>query len=444
MVKKTLKDPDLLDAFNKMMGNTDPEPDIVIPKHKRIHLQSTEIIGLLSKFVASPCSGAFTPQFPKAFNQIRSFIEESNACLNSLILEENDNVMSSEDLQAMNADPAKLNTFLMDVNKQYKSADLGEKYRKLKQCSVVQEIIMIARRLKTALTLEQKRTAAKTHNLEDKKILTDGFIMNSDGDYLTLFNFTSLDFKQMFCSDLMVDEYRKYVLLVLHLIHVRAMAVVKDVTSPDVDVDKFSEVCVGNIDNMRKLIPRCDKAFDKIVNSVGMLKENFDGYYKDFVTSQSANPNIIIENFVIDVANSNKADVQTTRQFREIIKFYHDRIASQKVTDPRLLKMIGMVSQNIDILEDKMDSDKKKKKGKETEKSGEKSGEKGDEKSGGKGDGEGDEKGDEKEIEKEDEGLLKLDNDWIPASALRRPSSKKGKKGPRIQRGSKNTPKKNK
>jgi hypothetical protein len=66
----------------------------------------------------------------------------------------------------------------------------------------------------------------------------------------------------------------------------------------------------------------------------------------------SKNPGIIIENFVLDVADDSKADAETTRQFRQIINFYKDKMSGQ-VKDPKIQKIFDLVGENLNILEQK-------------------------------------------------------------------------------------------
>jgi hypothetical protein len=360
VVSKTIKDPELVDMFNKMVGASDPDPQIVIPKYERIFANTKEVVDILDKFSKSPCARVFSPLFGKGFKEIEDFVTAARPTLLGLELEQNDKVLSGEDLHSINTDPTKLTEFLNNMNNRYKTTQLGPKYTNLRECPPVKEMIMLARNLKNALITEKDRKKSTKHDLEDKSKLSDDFIVNSDGDYLRLFNFTFLDFKQLFISDLMTDAFKNYILLVLHYIYLRVITIVKDITSPDIDVEKFSEILVRNIDEMRKHIPRCDKAFDKIKQSVGLLKNNFGGYYKDFVTSQNGNPGIIVENFVLDVAKDSKADLQTARQFKMIVAFYRQQMASRKINDPRIRKMMALVGENLDILETKMDPKKRK------------------------------------------------------------------------------------
>jgi hypothetical protein len=124
--------------------------------------------------------------------------------------------------------------------------------------------------------------------------------------------------------------------------------VYRTITSPDVDVAEFSKSIIASITQVKKQIPRCERAFAKIEASVSLLEGNFDGYYKDFVQSQ--NPSTIIESFVIDVSNTGGADMQTTRQFRKIIDYYR-RATQGKIKDPKIKKVFDMLNSNFSAME---------------------------------------------------------------------------------------------
>jgi len=110
----------------------------------------------------------------------------------------------------------------------------------------------------------------------------------------------------------------------------------------------FVTIILNSIDTVKKTIPRCTEAFDKIVESVDILKNNFNGYYKDFMASN--NPAIIMENFVLDVSKNTKATPRITSQFRRIIAHYR-KIASRHIDDPRLQTLFQHVDRNINELD---------------------------------------------------------------------------------------------
>ena len=97
------------------------------------------------------------------------------------------------------------------------------------------------------------------------------------------------------------------------------------VRTPDIDVDQFIEIITSSITEIQKRpeLNRCSKAFNKIKESVLLLKTNFNDYYRDFVETQDNT--IIMQNFILDVSKNTKADLELTRQFRKIISYYREQ-----------------------------------------------------------------------------------------------------------------------
>jgi hypothetical protein len=114
-------------------------------------------------------------------------------------------------------------------------------------------------------------------------------------------------------------------------------------TSPDIDVDEFVNVIVSSIDQIKNQpsLSRCTRAFDKIKESVHMLKDNFSEYYKDFL--ETKNSTIIMENFVIDVSKNTKKDPQLMQQFRKIISHYRS-LAKSNIQNPQLRALFERVN----------------------------------------------------------------------------------------------------
>lgn len=375
--EQTIKDKKLMEMFNQMVGAGDPDPNIVVPKYDKLLELSNSIIAMLTKFCNSPFAEIFHKDFSYSFEEIREFISNSSQELKSLTLEESKNgLFTGQELQQINSDPEKLAAFLANVNSKYNLNELKEAYPSLKQCFTLQNFVIIAKNLKQVLFLEKEQSKSDTHDLENVKNLRMGFIKNSPGDQLHIFDFSSLDIKQISYNENLFDkDQQHYLLYFLHILYKKTINIVELITSPDIDIDQFSEVLVSSISKLRQQLPKCGKAFNKIENSVNMLKGNFSGYYKDFVSS--GNPGIIIENFVTDVSNDQKADAQTTMQFRTIINFYKQRMKSQ-VADPNLKRMLKMATDNLAVLED--DGGDEKTRGKSNGKSSGKSKEKIDEK----------------------------------------------------------------
>lgn len=350
VVNKSIKDPEIIDLFNKMVGTSDPDPEIIIPKYEKILENANILLNVLSSFIKSPFGIVFNNDYKKGFTEVYNFVENSKKELNDLQLIKNDKIYSGDELSKLNENPEELQKYLESMNLKYKITNLAENYKSLKNCNTIKNMIMTARNLSQSLKLEKDRTRSKTNNLENKENLSSNFILESEGDSLILFGFSSLDFKYIMYNPLMNKEFSKYLLLVLHMIYKKTMNIVKEITSPDIDINQFSEVFVNNISHMKKHIPGCDKAFDAIQESVGLLKENFGEYYKDFISSQ--NSGIILENFVSDVAKNHKGNISVIAQFRKIVQFYRERVET-KIKDPKAKKLFDMLGEHMDIVDEK-------------------------------------------------------------------------------------------
>lgn len=348
---KTMKDPELIEMFNQMTGVGEPDIDIITPKYEKLIECGKSYINLLIKFVKSPIGSL--PEFNNSFVSMVQFIQKAQGEFESLMLKPRETkALHGSELEKINKNPELLEKYMREIPSKYEVSELSKYYLKLKDCLLVQDMVMTLKNLKNLLNMEKERTQNPVDNLTDP--LSDKFITRADGFDVIIFNFTNLNFKAIF--NLQNNEMKNYVLLFLKLIKKNCEEAFKIVTAPDIDVEKFSKVLINSIKDIRKHIPRCDKAFDKIEESVSLLQKNFDGYYKDFIQSQ--NPGIIIENFVLDVANDAQADAQTTAQFREIIKFYKKNMTAKKINDPKVQKLFSMLGENLDVLERKTGDEK--------------------------------------------------------------------------------------
>ncbi len=151
--------------------------------------------------------------------------------------------------------------------------------------------------------------------------------------------FTKLNLRYLWdvgggANDHAANKMRELIFFFMSAVYLACYEIYKITTSPDVDVRKLSEVIIGSIAALRKQIPRCEKAFKKIEESVGLLETNFDDYYKDFI--QSKDPTNIFTAFVTDVSQSTENDAQLIFQCRHIVNFFRQsaekRMAEGKTT----------------------------------------------------------------------------------------------------------------
>jgi hypothetical protein len=98
------------------------------------------------------------------------------------------------------------------------------------------------------------------------------------------------------------------------------------IITPDIDVRQLAQLILDNLDNFKKEIPRCDKAFYKIEDALKTLEQNFNNYYKDYVVTND--PTIMIQGFLSDIYQNGKEDPTLVVQLRKIIKYFTDKIKS--------------------------------------------------------------------------------------------------------------------
>ena len=192
--------------------------------------------------------------------------------------------------------------------------------------------------------------------IEDNENLDDSFIKNNKNRELIIFPFSNFDIKFIYQFAKIDNSVKKYTLIFLNLLYNATYDIYNIVTSPDIDISKFSNVIVSSISNAKKMIPRANKAFKKIEESVDLLQNNFNGYYKDFITSR--NPGIIIENFILDCGKTagDNVDMDLARQFKSIAMFYKKK-NSGKIKDPRVSQIFELLDKNFSKLDLNNDDD---------------------------------------------------------------------------------------
>lgn len=228
-------------------------------------------------------------------------------------------------------------------NKEISIHEMVKLYKSIKEGHVIIEVVRLCRNL-----IQHKRY------LVDKDNLSEQFIYREPGDELCLFPFSSLNFKYMFSYDeLSKNEKRKsYTMISLHLMYKITHSIYDITTSPDIDIKEFSKLIIKSINQAKKSMPRCDKAFSKITESLDMLIENFSDYYKDFISTKR--PEIIIENFMGDIINNvSETDLQCISQLRKIVSFYKDKAMKSNVkSNPMMERAFESIQEKFNMLDE--------------------------------------------------------------------------------------------
>jgi hypothetical protein len=324
MGKHSKEDMDLMkQMFDQMTGMTNADIEVILPKYIKLRTHLGNFIKIYNILIGHKALHETFPEFKEEFDEITNFI-------NSIKEECGD--PSTEESQEKYA-----NLTQDEINKVYKE---------LKEKPCLKSIITTAGRLS-----RHSKYLSKNDNNPDSesKYLTDGFIKKEPGLSLYLLSFSNLDFKEFWASQKATKEIKKFIITILSHTYETSFFIYDIVTSPDIDIRKFSSVLITNLDGLRKQIPRCDDAFNIIVKSVKLLEGNFKSYYKNSIEAE--NPSLILENFVIDVsAQQQSTGIRVTQQFKKIIM--HMRKAASNNKDPKVKRLFNMLNTQMKAMEE--------------------------------------------------------------------------------------------
>lgn len=228
-------------------------------------------------------------------------------------------------------------------------------YQALKDSFVVEEYLKVCKVLRSGEDC-----------IKDRCDLSDKFIKRAVGEDFFLFDFAKINFKHLFTHILEEnfpepDELsgcKQYILVMCNMLYITTQDIYTIVTTPDVDIEKLSELIIKAISAAKKQVPRCDKAFRLIENSVDMLKSGMGTYYKDFVAS--GNPAVIFENFINDISNELHIDTQTLGQFKRIIFHFRKQANSMPKKNAKLDGVFTTLDRIMEIMEGETNDKKDK------------------------------------------------------------------------------------
>ena len=244
----------------------------------------------------------------------------------------------------------RLQEFVKSVNEYLDVGDVGDNlihiYQALKDSFAVEEYLKVCKALRSG-----------EECIKDRCDLSDRFIKRAVGEEFYICDFAKINFKNLFTHILEenfpekdeLDVCKQYILVMCNMLYITTQDIYNIVTTPDVDIDKLSELIIKAIATAKKQVPRCDKAFRIIENSVDMLKSGMSSYYKDFVAS--GNPAIIFENFINDISNELHIDTQTLAQFKRIIFHFRKQANSMPKKSQKLEGVFSTLDKIMDIME---------------------------------------------------------------------------------------------
>ncbi len=293
----SLKDKDVKGMFDKLSGVASADFEIVYPKYLKV-------VSLLDKVVA-------------IFKILCEFVPENyrndfnNAC-KKYVLKTNLN---------------------LDNKTQQQQDEFHQDYLTFKKCNLVTYSIQICNELQPY----------------KNELSGVNYIINSPTE-MRIFPFSKLDLR-----NLMVDSeqrIRSIFATALEKLFTFGHEVYKIITSPDIDLDELVDMLSKSMESLEKQprLSRCKMAFAKLKKSIGMLKENFGNYYKDYL--QTGNSAIIMEHFVLDVSKDTKASPELAMQFKTIGNYYKEMSAHNGTSnDPRFKKLYSALDYNFSVLD---------------------------------------------------------------------------------------------
>jgi hypothetical protein len=323
--KKTfahMRDENIAEMFNQMLGTGNVNLDIAYPRYikiKNICERLIEIFTLMggSSFIQKH------PDLSAERDQIMEFCTTSTKSLNEIF--------------SMNLDDYMWNMSLVD---EALAKRFSEVYANMKKANIIKTFIIMCDRL-----------VLYKNYFSDVDKLNYKFVTNMAGVTWCPFPFTALNIKSIFSMPDIGEHTITFFMTIFHKSYKFSKDLYEEIQSPDANVDDFVDYIMRNIDELQKQpqLHRCKEAFQKIKDSVKMLKTNFSGYYRDFIMTKDST--IIMQHFIIDVSKETVANAKVTKQFSTIIQFYKKIAENNNTLNAQLKSLFDKASESFKELE---------------------------------------------------------------------------------------------
>lgn len=314
-------DSNIADMFNQMLGTGSVNISIAYPRYRRIRGLCEQIVRLFEQVAESPFMRTYT-EFAPQRDQIAQFCADARESIGRLFC----------------ADLSDYEWNLTLVEEETKR-QFKEVYDCARKSNLVNLFIIMCDRL-----VPYRKNFAELSKLHYK------FIQSMPGAEWCPFPFTTLNLKYIFSLNTISETTIKFFMSVLNRAYVLSRNLYDELQSPDIDIDQFVDFIMQNIDKLQQQpeLSRCREAFAKIKESVLLLKENFNGYYRDFVSTKDNT--IIMQHFIIDVSKSTEASPRMTQQFRTIMNYYR-KMAQNNINNPQAQALFEEVEKSFSEIE---------------------------------------------------------------------------------------------
>jgi hypothetical protein len=314
-----MNDEDLSDMFNQMLGTGSVNLNIAYPRYKRVLGLCEQLIKLFELLASASFMNSASMSAAKT--QLTAFCEHSRVRLAAIF--------------SIDFADYEWNLSLVEDDLRKKFTEV---YEEMKRSDLVNTFVILCDRL-----IPYKRHFIDVDKLNPK------FIMAIPGVEWCPFPFVALNLKDLFLSGISPNT-KTFFMTILNKSYEFSRKIFEEIQSPDIDVDQFVDLIMRNIDELqcRPELSRCKDAFQKIKESVHLLKDRFNGYYRDFISTKDST--IMMQHFILDVSKSTSANVKVTHQFRTIISYYR-KIAQNQITNPKIRAVFEKINESLATLE---------------------------------------------------------------------------------------------
>lgn len=323
---KTFKKKDKLEnvnaLFNKIMGVSEQDPEIVLPNYLKIKSALDDAINYLGNCMRLEPFISIKEEYPKYWNEMHEFVESSIKELTSFHLKKTKKV-TPEEIKAANKDPIKMEELMKRFTHEYEVTGITDKFNKLKASNVFSICIQSYSNIRKVNGSE----GVPSENMAKFKTSVQSDII--PGMEMTIKDIV-VEFGEG-CIPPLLDNLQKYGLLIY-----------QGYVSPCVSKDEMKKLLKIVFDSYKKKISGADKAFDLIYKSLDTLDNNFENYYRDFVVSNDQS--VFFNGFLNDVIERAK-DTKNSAAIpglKKIVAHINEELGRLKINNPVAKQFIDL------------------------------------------------------------------------------------------------------
>lgn len=312
-----MSDEGLSEMFNQMLGTGTINLTIAYPRYVRMKGLCEYLVKLFEMLSKSPFIRT-NDEFSTQKLELEQFCKESREHIAETFTVD----FSDYEWNLTLVEEELKNTFIVA-------------YEQVKKSKLINTFVVMCDRL-----VKYKKNFANIDKMNHR------FVTTMAGTEWTPFPFTTLNIKYIFSIMGISENTIRFFMTVISKAFELSLKLYEETQTPDIDVDQFVDVIMANITEIQKQpeLHRCRKAFQKIKESVELLKGRFNDYYKDFIATKDST--IMMQHFIVDVSKQTDADPTVTAEFRKIIAYYR-KVAQTQITNPKIKMLFDRVEESL-------------------------------------------------------------------------------------------------